>query len=70
MQIKLLQIIHWIITFISLILVLISVNYPKKTFFLYILFFIMVLRNLLPFLDLEQRKKQENLPEVALFCNQ
>ena len=70
MQIKLLQSIHWIITFISLILVLISVNYPKKTFFLYVLFFIMVLRNLLPFLDLEQRKKQENLPEVALFCNQ
>ena len=60
MQIKFLQITHWIITFISLILILISVNNPKKTLFLNLLFFITIFRNLLPYLDLEQRKNEEN----------
>ena len=54
MQIKFLQSTHWIITFISLILILISVNNPKKTLFLNLLFFITIFRNLLPYLDLEQ----------------
>jgi hypothetical protein len=60
MQIKFLQSTHWIITFISLILILISVNNPKKTLFLNLLFFITIFRNLLPYLDLEQRKNEEN----------
>ena len=60
MQIKFLQSTHWIITFISLILILISVNNPKKTLFLNLLFFITIFRNLLPYLDLEQRRNEEN----------
>ena len=54
MEIKFLQSTHWIITFISLMLILVSVNHPKKTLFLNLLFFITIFRNLLPYLDLEQ----------------
>ena len=54
MEIKFLQSTHWIITFISLMLILVSVNYPKKTLYLNLLFFTTIFRNLLPYLDLEQ----------------